>query len=963
MNSPFKSGILLLTSLLLFSMTAGVSGQVDQTIYFQYCVAQPDTSCFEPNEGALDSVGRDVAALGGTFRFCLQLDTIDSGYAPIRVIMVLDESGSMCENSNQCCTEGDGTNNCMLNDPTNQRVAAAHLFVDSLRAKSPESQVGIVIYAQNAETHNPLPLNSDNNVSQIHDWIDGAACQDRGIGKTTKSLATYLGLGLQTGLRIADFNFDQMDPFMTRHVILLTDGAWDDLDIRHPDSVVSAYIRTNPGRAVPAVHGVFLSNVALHVEHGYPPEGCSTTDPVDLSYLEYTSKVLTGGMYFPGSTPENIVSNFQTLLDSMTRTVPQQLVELIVTNNTNGEVSSSRTITRVGSDAVWESTLDNLTLVEGPNNLEVRQRIYSPSLGDTIVKTTNVIIVRSTLYRETLDTDLFKEYCELVSARLTITVTPEIRLQNEKFDVKATISNAQNFKLDTTQLRIFTRFPDNENGVLATFHLDGDLTNATGGTGATGSPTFTTSAQLFGSGAITSGNFSYSLAQLGGDFVIEEWVNPGRNEAAVLFSGSGYEIGVDNEMKLYFKSDNSVIVSALVPLDDAAWSHIAVVRTSGKVQLFINGIAVSDEASFSTAIAAGAITVSVPNRWSVDEIRFSNRSRVSTQAGTRTLAIPTISNITWTLADVESKGEVLTVPPTSWVDAQLNLQFSSPVSGRILVNMRQKSAGSIASGWSKNSNPVRIADDLEGPYVKKGTLTPAAIGKPYDTLLLEFNEPITCDELTATTPDRVFTVSNEQSIDQNAALNGSEYLESNPCSGDFISSIKILVPTGQITPEEDSIRIVRTTITDAAGNAAQTDKKGEIVWGAGADLEITAIPNEPGRDLEIDDNVKNNLNIPEDYGKVVRVIARRDLKAMDFNTTRRDSVYGKAMIYDPVGNLIQTDLDVFESSRRPRNYYFVWNGTNRTGRRVASGPYLVVFKFQFPDGTPMIEKKKLALRW
>ncbi|MFN2221530.1 MAG: hypothetical protein ACK2UH_03185, partial [Candidatus Promineifilaceae bacterium] len=43
------------------------------SIYYQYCTASPDTSCFEPKEGAIDSVGRDVGALGGGFRICLQL--------------------------------------------------------------------------------------------------------------------------------------------------------------------------------------------------------------------------------------------------------------------------------------------------------------------------------------------------------------------------------------------------------------------------------------------------------------------------------------------------------------------------------------------------------------------------------------------------------------------------------------------------------------------------------------------------------------------------------------------------------------------------------------------------------------------------------------------------------------------------------------------------------------------------
>ena len=122
------------------------------------------------------------------------------------------------------------------------------------------------------------------------------------------------------------------------------------------------------------------------------------------------------------------------------------------------------------------------------------------------------------------------------------------------------------------------------------------------------------------------------------------------------------------------------------------------------------------------------------------------------------------------------------------------------------------------------------------------------------------------------------------------------------------------------------------------------------------------MPNEPDRNLEIPNEVKTGLSIEEDYGKVVRVITRRDLKPLEFDVAKRDSVYGTVMVYDPVGNLVRNDLKLYET-RLLRNYYTAWDGTNRFGRRVGSGAYLFIFKLQYPDGTPIIERKKVALRW
>ncbi|MBN1577629.1 MAG: hypothetical protein JW913_13805 [Chitinispirillaceae bacterium] len=983
MKTTVIRSILIATGTILGAMVSSVFGQIDQTIWYQYCVAEPDTTCFEPKEGVIDSVGRDVSALGGTFRFCLQLDTIDSGYAPVRVVLVLDESGSMCQNPGDsidgCCTTGDGTGNCMMNDPDDMRVQAAITFVDSLAAKSPESQIGVVRYAQRATTHDPISLGTAANIEQIHRWIQDAGCLDYrsspspapaatgGLAKTAGSKATYLGVGMQAGLDAVDDNYDEIPAGMTRHIIQLTDGAWDDVDARTatPDTIISRYKERFPDRAVPKIHGVFLSNVELHTAHSYPPEGCSNTDPVILDKLQRASQGLTGGLYFPGSTPQTVIENFLTLLDTIARTAAQRLSSLTVTNTTNGETSTNATIRQVGDSPTWETTLQKLPLEKGANVLTVQRIIVLPNGGDSTV-TTTVTVIRSDRYREAIDWGLFKEYCELVNANIRITVTPDTQKQTQPFDVNVKITDATNFTLDTVQARLFTRFPDNEPGVLATFHLDGDLANASGGEAGVGSPNFTTTSMLFGSGAINTGSFTYSLPQLADAFVIEEWVKPGGNSAAVLFSGGGIEIGVTAGMRLYLKSGGTIIDTAAIPLDDGVWSHIGVARANGKVTLFINGVAVTNPVDFAVPIAGGAMTISNPQRWIVDEVRFSNTDRMTNDGATQMLIIPTVANTGWNVQGNASSKFMVKIPPSAWTDSgtSLDFTFTSPVAGRILINIRQKETGDVGTGWSKNGNPVFVAADLEPPYVKQAILTPGPMegNESRDRLRIIFNEGVNCEILTKDSdPSHTFLISRGQS-DMTALLRGSRYDTStiNCEKNGYITEVTLLVFTG-IAPSSDSIRIISAAAVDSAGNASPVEngRKGDVVWGPGAFTEVIPVKSEGEDPMVITKRIQDELGIKENTGKVIGI---NTLKPFDTVKVNGEDAFGTATIYDAVGNLVNTDLPIKKSARSDRVYYVVWDGTNRNGRRVGRGSYLIRFAFR-QEGVQGMQNKKFAIGW
>lgn len=940
---------------LILSTSAAIAQNIpDQKIWTQYCVASPDSTCFDPVDGVVDSVGRDVAELAGNFRFCLQVDTVDSGYAPVRVSLVLDNSRSMCENPGSCSCTGDSTNNCMNNDPENKRVEAAHVFVNSLRVLNPQSEVAVVVFSSDASGYGPLSLETDQNLQQVHSWIDNAGCNKN------PGLGTNLGLGLQSGLSLVDKNYNELLPLMTRHIILLTDGAWDDFQTRSPEMILESYSTRYPDRVKPTIHGVFISDSITHVEHHYPWQGCAGSGLVDLSHLQSTAEA-TGGLYFPGSRPETVIENFQTLLDSVVQSAPQMLSSLKVTNTTNGAISTNGTIRQVGSTPTWETTLKSLPLAFGANVLTVNRVISRPGRTDSII-TSNVTIIRSDRYRQALDNGLFIEHCELDDASIKITATPAVQSKNAPVAVNATISNTTNFNLSEVKVRIFTRFPDSENGVLATFHLDGTLVNATSSTtAATGNPVFTASSQLFGSGALTSGNFLYALPVLPDAFTFEAWVKPSSG-AGMLIRGTGFEVGVDANSRLYLKNETDTVVTAVVPLDAGVWSHIAIARQGGKIVLFVNGSAVSDAVPFTAQIPAGSVTFSVPNRWSIDEIRISNIGRYKETGTGRTLTIPTIQNPSWTLGTTTSTEPNLTVPTTAWKNGTaLDFTFASPVDGTVLVNIFQAPAGSsIGTGWSKNSNPVIIAADQTGPSVRKGTLTPYTTSNrdvsPRDTLLLEFSEPVRCDSLTV---DPDVSESIEFFSDNKIVLQiarDARYLDECPAT-QIITTMRLALPVG-LTPDHDSIRLIGRVV-DTSGNPPPANNiKGPVVWGEGRGIIITSYQNGP--DLLINAKLKDSLGIRITNSKVVTIKPVIPLLAID--TTADTVSYGEATVYDAVGNVMASKLTTV-ASKQPRTYYTLWNGRNSNGRRVGPGAYYIHFSFRYINGREGSDGKKFLITW
>jgi hypothetical protein len=82
-----------------------------------------------------------------------------------------------------------------------------------------------------------------------------------------------------------------------------------------------------------------------------------------------------------------------------------------------------------------------------------------------------------------------------------------------------------------------------------------------------------------------------------------------------------------------------------------------------------------------------------------------------------------------------------------------------------------------------------------------------------------------------------------------------------------------------------------------------------------------------------------------DYGTFISVQSSKSLKSIASD----NSVYGKAIVFDALGNKIK-DLEIKEVDKDRGNYAAFWDATNFKHRRVGNGVYLVKMTFTNVDG-------------
>ena len=946
--------------------------QNNQNIIFQYCTIHPQDKCFDPVEGAVDTVGRDVSELGGDYRFCLKIDTIDAGFAPVRVILVLDNSLSMCQNPGGrtgCCVVGDSSGECMNNDPDDKRIEAARIFVDSLRALNQHSEVGVVIFSGEATGYGPLSLDNDQNVQQVLSWIDNAGCQGG-----TPGLGTNLGRGLQTGLSLVDKNYDDLLPLMERHIILLTDGAWDDVATRSPQTLLESYTASYPGRAQPTIHGVFISDSLTHVEHGYPWQGCAGDGLVDLSHLQYSADA-TGGLYFPGSRPETVIENFQTLLDSVAQPVPRTLQGMVVTNLTNGETRSQKSIEvvpeSVDDETHFQASIDNLPLEFGINTLIVKRMVLKPDAEVPETTASTVTIFRTKAWTTHINDAEYEEYCAKDSTTISITVTPPLRFVNQAFDVSSTIALKNKFILDTVQARVFTQNEDADDKVtIALFHFEEELKNSIGKATGTGTVNYSTSDALFGKFGISGGSFSVPVGTLNGDFAFETWIKPmSSNVQKDLFATSAFTLGISGDRHLFISIDGTEKATSSLALDASVWSHVAVARFQGNLYIFINGISASLPVAFNGNVS-GVVTVSVPQDGALDEVRISSTHRMQPDdGGSLRFTVASLQNPGWNFGGALSSQPYLVIPPEAWNNGTLTFQFTSPIPGNMVVNFQHKGT-TLETQWAKNGNPVDVSADLQGPFVDSSTFTRGDFGTEFDTLDVYFSEPVNCDSLKYDLdPAKSFQIFGPGMVLKDTVFKGAEYIDKSCPAEPWITSVRLLVKPSSdgIVPKRDSIKLVGITV-DTAGNTPDLSKLGKIKFGPGSGLKLRAIPNppsEPPMTLYIPDMQRLGIPLEEQNSKLLILQTREVLVPFSSTIDGKPNYAEKTTVYDAVGNIVISDVPIRQSQDDARLYYIVWNGLNKNKRRVSTGAYLFRATVMYENdlGRKIPVQTKFTLDW
>jgi hypothetical protein len=710
--------IIVIAALLLSGFNANAQTVYNLKVPTSRCRLVAVDSCFndETRQKAFD-VGKEVTLLSDLYTFCTNIKVIQSGI-PARIILVLDNSGSMCQEVTSCP-------GASMNDPTNKRVDGANAFVDSVASRCGNCEIGVIVYTGVAsdttgrntitQIFQPTKLNDATNISRIHTAINNAKCRGGfggGLGKTeqvsklAKRTLTFTGIALDSAIRMVDAGFDTIGNSMERHIILLTDGDWQKPTTRQ---LLDAYKAAYPGRTLPTIHGVFISDSAAHVAAGFPQYGlvtCTATDsvPMDMQYLQLAATE-TKGMYVPGSTPQTIVATFNKLFQVIIDTTITGLASVTFTNANTG----------VTSDATFEQ--------QSPGKYTVHVPAFELAFGiNTFIITwvtqdTNQIRITTkdtfTVTRQTTTgtgtTKVFKTVCGVDTVDMAIICRPPQLLTTEFDTVTAKVDpqDVDIFVPNNILVRAFTPFQDEDaSGVLALFHLDDKtLANSvSGGPAGAGSPVISSTA-AFGN-AISTGSFTTTLGIISGDFTVECWIRPGAATQTVdIIKGNGFSFGMADGY-LTATIGNATITTTNA-IDKNVWQHVAVARVGNKTNIYINGIPMAIEVNSIQSIS-GTLTIGNFSSGFLDEVRISSTARTITLLGKTILQIPTAENLQWKINATSPTSPTAILPPDMWqgaVKGQLQFQFTDLLPGPVVINFFDTMASPLLM-WSKNGDPV-----------------------------------------------------------------------------------------------------------------------------------------------------------------------------------------------------------------------------------------------------------------
>lgn len=908
---------------LAIGLVAGSAfSQISQDILFKYCIATPDTECFNPASGKVDTVGRDVEALGGGYRFCLPIEEIGGDAGPVQVVIAIDRSQSMTGNNG--------------NDPQDMRAKAAHAFVDSLKEKAPDSYVGSVIFGSGANGYDvsksmpPVVLNDPTIFDSLWNSLENGATNPQ----LRKTKDTYQGSAFIAALDML-LALKTSVPGLKQHVIMITDDGWSVGADVLPDELLDEYLPKFPAGEFPQIHTVVIS------ASGNPSQ-------LGLNNIKLIADT-TGGMYIYDATPATIASKLSEIFESITVTILNSLESMTVTNLKNSEIRNHTNIKTVkGTDNTiiqYQATIDNLPIAFGLNTIVVKHVEKKSGSNELITKYDTTAIFRTDAWTSTVNENSAEYTINCTEDRTTISIAaaPQSQFVNIPFDVTASINMKSKFLLDTVQVRIFTENSDvDDNATIALFHLDNDLKSSIGKTEGTGSEIQYSAEALFGDFSLKNGFFQFPIGTQSGDFSFETWVKPtSATTAQELFSTTALSLGITATRYLTLSAGGSELATSAVALDAGIWSHVAVSRYNGKMYIFINGMLFSEPAAF-TGNVSGALTVKVPKSGQLDEVRASTAARlVGAADGTIRFEVASLQNAAWTLAAASPAGPVMLVSPDKWNAGTLKFKFASPVPGGFVVNIRARGT-TTETQWSKNSNPVSVGADRQGPFITNSIFTLGELQAEFDTLDIFFSEPVQCDSLKKSgNLAESFVVYDSTGKKKEDIFAGALFFENSCAETKLITQVRLkLKPNNNgIIPLKDSILLIGATV-DTAGNYPDASKRAPIAYGPGSGIHIYLMANEPDRDpMTILVAAANRLGIPKDERGRLIVLTTREVLALPPGGAPGNYAE-KSCIYDAVGNLIASEVPLRQSASNKRMYYLVWDGMNKNNRQVSTGAYL-----------------------
>jgi hypothetical protein len=704
------------------------------------------------------TVGNKVTKLSDLYRFTTDMPRRGFVYK-VRIILILDASLSMCREVTRCP-------GASRNDPEDKRIDAVHHFVDTIANTYPDCAIGVIVCSNTEPNSNGFctivgslaaeAVDDTVNIRKIHRTINTAGCGviDGGaFGKVApkehlgKRTSTFSGIALDSAIQLADAGYDSTING-ERHIVIVTDG---DRNSPATSELFASYSSLHPGRRLPFIHCVFISDSATHVGNGFPAQGMiscdsSTMVPVDPFYLQFASEA-THGNYFPLTTPLKIEPAFDSLFrdiifhsNIITTAGMPGFPSIAYTNLSTGEQigATFQPDSSIKGRGHYLIAIPAFNLMVGKNSFGITWT--ASGINQTLLSVTDTITVNRLAQGDTAKTDFdFTPQCLPESVDVSINCSPGILKPNEFDTVKAAVDpgDLSFFLPNDIALRAFTPFPDEDDSrVFFLFHLDGgNLVNSSKRPqveNGTGTPAFSRNG-VFGS-CIGEGAFSIpGNSDISGDFCFECWMRPGASARNASIAGAtGFSFVMKDGYLSATVGDKIMTTTHIV--DSDVWQHVAVARVNGETNIFINGIPMASKTN-TTATITGTFTIGSFANGLLDEVRFSSFARIYSVFNHMLIEIPTAANLSWNIKNTVVTGASTKLFPEMWgsMKGKTQFLFTRTAPGSVIVNFFD----TLANGqlmWSKNGDPVNFSSTevYNGKAVQTTNMLPKSAVKLFD---------------------------------------------------------------------------------------------------------------------------------------------------------------------------------------------------------------------------------------